>query len=100
MEHFLSDLGAAFFQGDRFHYLLASAGFIKTACLVLFCVNRRFEPSHRVYYKQVLELPVLPESFAAQLENFLDDESETPMERRFNLAKLIARGVVALNNEQ
>jgi hypothetical protein len=44
----------------------------------------------------VLELPVLPESFAAQLENFLDDESETPMERRFNLAKLIAKGVVTL----
>ena len=96
MEHFLSDLGAAFFQGDRFHYLLASAGFIKTACLVLFCINRRFEPSHRVYYKQVLELPVLPESFNAQLENFLDDGAEVPMERRYNLAKLIARGVVAL----
>jgi hypothetical protein len=96
MEHFLSDLGAAFFQGDRFHYLLASAGFIKTACLVLFCVNRRFEPSHRVYYKQVLELPVLPTSFAAQLENFLDDGADVPMERRFNLAKLIARGIVAL----
>jgi len=96
MEHFLSDLGAAYFQGDRFHYLLASAGFIKTACLVLFCINRRFEPSHRMYYKQALELPVLPESFHAQLENFLDERSDIPMERRFNLAKLIAKGIVTL----
>ena len=96
MEHFLSDLGAAFFQGDEFHYLLASAGFIKMACLVLFCINRRFEPSHRAYYNQVTELPVLPVSFAAQLENFLDSGPEMTMERRFNLAKLIAKGIVAL----
>jgi hypothetical protein len=71
MEHFLSDLGAASFQGDDFHYLLASAGFIKTACLALFCINHRFEPSHRAYYKQVLDLPLLPKTFPAELENFL-----------------------------
>ena len=96
MEHFLSDLGASSFQGDEFHYLLASAGFIKMACLTLFCVNRRFEPSHRAYYRQVLELPVLPKAFAAQLENFLDTETDASMERRFKLATLIARGIVAL----
>ena len=96
MGHFLSDLGAAAFQGDEFHYLLASAGFIKTACLALFCINKRFEPSHRAYYKQALELPVLPKSFPAELENFLGSEPGTSMERRFSLAKLIARGIVAL----
>jgi hypothetical protein len=96
MEHFLSDLGAASFQGDVFHYLLASAGFIKTACLALFCVNRRFEPSHRAYYKQVLELPVLPVSFRAEIENFLDNDPGDSMERRFRLATLIAKSIVAL----
>jgi len=96
MEHFLSDLGAASFQGDEFHYLIASAGFIKTACLVLFCINRRFEPSHRAYYRQVSELPVLPVSFRAELENFLGIGAGTAMERRFALATLIARGIVAL----
>jgi hypothetical protein len=94
MEHFLSDLGAASFQGDEFHYLLASAGFIKTACLSLFCANRRFEPSHRAYYKQVLELPLLPEKFPAALENFLDEGPGASMERRFSIAKLIAKGIV------
>lgn len=96
MEHFLSDLGAAYFQGDEFHYLIASAGFIKAACLTLFCLNRRFEPSHRAYYNQVLELDELPESFPAELENFLSGGPEITMERRFTLAKLIARGIVAL----
>ena len=97
MEHFLSDLGAASFQGDEFHYLIASAGFIKTACLVLFCINRRFEPSHRAYYKQVLEMPVLPVSFSARLENFLDTNAAgASMERRFTLAKLMARDIIVL----
>jgi hypothetical protein len=96
MEHFLSDLGAALYQGDDFHYLIASAGFIKTACLTLFCINQRFEPSHRGYYKQVLKLPVLPESFPAQLETFLSDDAESTQERKYSLAQLIARGIIAL----
>jgi hypothetical protein len=96
MEHFLSDLGAAVFQGDDFYYLISAAGFIKSACLTLFCINRRFEPSHRAYYKQTLELPELPESFSAQLENFVRPDPEMTMERKFALAKIIARGIVAL----
>jgi hypothetical protein len=95
MEHFLSDLGAASFQGDKFHYLIASGGVIKNACLVLFCINRRFEPSHRAYYNQVLELPVLPPSFPVQLDSFLEIESVS-MERRFKLAMLLAREIVTL----
>ena len=96
MEHFLSDLGAASFQGDEFHYLIASGGFIKSACLVLFCINRRFEPSHRVYYDQVLQLPLLPDSFSSRFINFLSTDPEATMERRFTLAKLIAVSIVRL----
>jgi hypothetical protein len=95
MEHFLSDLGAAYMQGDDFYYLISAAGFIKSACLTLFCINRRFEPSHRAYYKQVLELRELPDSFGACLESFLKPH-ELSMERRFSLAQLIARGIVSL----
>ena len=96
MEHFLSDLGAASFQGDDFHYLQASAGFIKSACLALFSVNRRFEPSHRAYYNQVLELPLLPKTFPAELENFLSHESRATVNRRFTLAKLMAKSIVGM----
>jgi hypothetical protein len=96
MEHFLSDLGAAVFQEDDFYYLISAAGFIKSVCLTLFCINRRFEPSHRAYYKQVLDLPELPESFNAQLENFLKSDPEITMDRKFALAKVIARGIETL----
>ena len=96
MEHFLSDLGAACFQGDKFHYLIASAGFIKSACLTLFCINKRFEPSHRAYYKQVCELPVLPESFLAEFQTFLDSSALDDLDSRFFLAKLIGQKIVKL----
>lgn len=96
MEHFLSDLGAASFQGDKFHYMIASAGFIKSACLVLFCINRRFEPSHRAYYRQVLKLPKLPAEFPGQLDTFLDIEPGDTMKRNFKLAMLMAQAIVVL----
>ncbi|GHV28072.1 hypothetical protein AGMMS4952_10900 [Spirochaetia bacterium] len=96
MEHYLSDLGAALIQGDDFHYLISSAGFIKTACLTLFCINRHFEPSHRAYYKQIHSLAVLPESFLTQFETFLRNEGDLTMERKYSLAQLMARGIIAL----
>jgi hypothetical protein len=96
MEHFLSDLGAACFQRDKFHYLIASAGFIKTTCLTLFCINKRFEPSHRAYYKQVCELPVLPASFIAEFDTFLENNSSADLNSRFSLAKLIAQKIIQL----
>ena len=96
MEHFLSDLGAACFQGDKFHYLIASAGFIKTACLTLLCINKRFEPSHRAYLKQVSDLPVLPDSFSAEFQTFLDNTSGSDLDSRFYIAKLIAQKIVML----
>jgi len=96
MEHFLSDLGAACFQGDKFHYLIASAGFIKTACLTLFSINKRFEPSHRAYFKQVNELPILPGSFSAEFQAFLENNTGVDLDSRFYLAKLIAQKIVML----
>jgi len=96
MEHFLSDLGAAVIHNDDFNYLISAAGFIKSACLTLFCINHRFEPSHRAYYKQVLELKVLPESFRAALKTFLRQDQEIGPERSYTLAKLIAKGIIGL----
>jgi hypothetical protein len=96
MEHLLNDLGAALFQGDDFNYLISSTLFIKTACLTLFCINHRFEPSHRAYYNQVIKLPILPEAFCAHFEAFLRYDVEMTKERKYSLAQLIARTIVAL----
>jgi hypothetical protein len=95
MEHFLSDLGAALLQGDDFHYLISSAGFIKNACVLLFCVNRRFEPSHRGFYEQVKELTLLPGDFVGRFESFLRSDPEMTPERKHGIAQLIARSLVS-----
>ncbi|MDR2729633.1 MAG: DUF4037 domain-containing protein [Treponema sp.] len=95
MEHFLSDLGAACFQNDKFHYLIASAGFIKNACLTLFCINKRFEPSHRAYYKQVCELNALPVSFITEFETFLDNSHDVELDSKFYIAKRIALKIIS-----
>jgi hypothetical protein len=96
MEHILSDLGAASFQQDDFFYLVSSAGFCRAACLTLFCINHRFEPSYRAYYKQVKELPLLPDSFCTEFELFLRRDSGMTGERKFALAGTIACGIIAL----
>ena len=96
MQHFLNDLGAAFMRNDEFFYLISSAGFIKNAYLALFCINRRFEPSHRAYYKQVLELKKSPDSFRSYAETFLRSDEDLTMERKYSVAQLIAREIVAL----
>ncbi len=96
MEHFLSDLGAALMQGDDFHYLISSAGFIKNACVVLFCANKQFEPSHRGFYAQVKDLPLLPAEFVGRFESFLRNDSEMTVERKYSLAQLIAKSVLSL----
>lgn len=95
MEHFLSDLGAALMQGDDFHYLISSAGFIKNACVLLFCVNKRFEPSHRGFYQQVKELALLPGDFVGRFESFLRSDPEMTPERKHGVAQLIARSLVS-----
>jgi hypothetical protein len=100
MEHLLHDLGAALFQEDDFHFLISSALFIKMVCLTLFCVNHRFEPSHRAYYHQVMELPVLPEAFHAQLDSFLRPDAAITRTRKYTLAQVIARNVIGLTTNQ
>lgn len=96
MEHYLSDLGAALMQRDDFFYLISAAAFIKNACLTLFCINKHFEPSHRAYYRKVLELKEIPNSFGAYLENFLGTGPEMTKERKFSLAQYIAKEIVSL----
>jgi hypothetical protein len=96
MEHYVSDLGAAVAQADDFHYLISSAGFIKHACMALFCANHCFEPSHRAYSERIKELKILPDDFPGRLDSFLRNDEEMTPERKFSLAQLIARSVMAL----
>ncbi|GHU41457.1 hypothetical protein FACS1894190_09580 [Spirochaetia bacterium] len=97
MEHFLSDLGAALIRDDDFFYLISESGFIKYACMTLFSINKKFEPSHRAYYKKVTGLPVVGETFCANLEAYLKNSEDMTPERRFSIAQVIAKEIITLH---
>lgn len=96
MEHYLSDMGAASFSGDKFFHLLSVSGFMRYAAASVFMFNRRFEPSHREFEEQLRALPRLPESFMHLWDLILEKEREVPDDKRFELARILARGVFSL----
>jgi hypothetical protein len=96
MEHYLSDLGASILREDPFHYMISASNFIKYACAALFMENGQFEPSHRGYLAQVADLKTQPDDFAGRFESFLRPDSELPLARKYEIAKLIARSIVNL----
>ncbi len=96
MDHFLADLGASIIQDDPFHYMISASSFIKFACACLFMENGQFEPSHRGYLDQISSLKTLPDDFTGRFESFLRPDSELPPERKYEIAKLIARSIIAL----
>lgn len=96
MEHYLADLGAAMVQDDDFNYLVSAADFIKHACMAVFCINHRFEPSHRYYSAFMQKMETLPDQFMARFDAFLQSGEDMPKDRRFSIAQLIARSILAL----
>jgi len=96
MDHFLADLGAAIVQEDPFNYMVSASSFIKYACSSLFMENGLFEPSHRGYLNLVATLKTLPDEFTGRFESFLRPDSELPPQRKYEIAKLIARSIVSL----
>jgi len=96
MEHYLSDLSAAVAREDSFFYLVALAGFVKSACSMLFVFNRRFEPSGRVLGERIFELPRLPDHFKGRFESLLREDPEFSPARKREVAELLARSLIAM----
>jgi hypothetical protein len=96
MEHYLADFGAAIVRDDPFHYMISSASFIKYAVSALMMENGMFEPSHRGYLSAVADLKTVPDDFAGRFESFLRPDSELPPQRKYEIAKLIARSIISL----
>jgi len=96
MEHLLGDLGAAAMRNDAYFYSVSSAGFAKYAAAVLFVLNKRFEPSARAMDDQLRALPILPADFRGRWESFLRSDVGMNRDKKFEIAQLIARSIIAL----
>jgi len=97
MEHYLSDMGAASFSGDKYFLLLSESGFLRYAAASIFMENRRFEPSHRDIEDQLHALPRIPEDFWSAWDAILQKEREIPASKRFEVARLLANSVYSLS---
>ncbi len=94
-EHTYADLSAAAVRGDELYFSISAGRFLTAICSLLFAVNKKFEPSPRALYDEVTQLPTIPDSFPANLENFV---AETPlrMGQKRELAELMVTSVMAL----
>lgn len=95
-EHLYADVSAAAMRDDAFYYTMASGRFVVGLCALLFTINRQFEPSPRRFRGEVLDLPTLPDSFPANLENFVRQDSGLSMSQRAELAELMVTSVLSL----
>lgn len=96
LEHHLNDLEAASIRGDTLLFLVASGNFVRALCSMVFAVNKSFEPSLRILQQEVWNLPILPESFHARLENFLRIDPELSMQRKAEIASLLVKSLLHL----
>ncbi|MDR1933084.1 MAG: DUF4037 domain-containing protein [Spirochaetales bacterium] len=96
MEHCLSDLGAAAMRSDELFFLISSSNFLQSVCSVLFAVNRRFEPSFRLFSEQVKTLPILPEAFAGRFDTLLRSGSDFAPSRKYEIAEFLAKSILIL----
>ena len=96
MAHALSDLKAATLQDDSYFYVISSASFVKKLVSLLFIENKTFEPSGRNCYKDVLALGYLPENFRGRFESLLRQDGSLDMEKKAEVASLLAKSVVSM----
>jgi hypothetical protein len=97
MEHYLADMGAASFSGDKFFLLLSDAGFLRYAAASIFMVNRQFEPSHRDIEEKLRALPCIPEGFWPAWDAMLHTEKEISSQKRFEIARVLASAVFSVS---
>jgi hypothetical protein len=97
LEHHLNDLEAASLREDLLLFLAASGNFVRALCSTVFAINKTFEPSLRILQQEVWNLPTLPESFHARLENFLRIDPELSMQRKTEIAGLLVKSLLHLS---
>ncbi len=100
MEHYLSDMGAASIKNDDLFFLISYSGFMRSLCSVLFANNKEFEPSGRMIYERVKKLPLLPEDFHGRFDSLLRNDPEFPPGRKYEIAELLAKGIVLINENK
>jgi hypothetical protein len=99
-ERALSDLGAAAHRADPLFFTMSASRLARCVASFLFAVNRRFEPSDRMLAEQIATLPVLPDGFVGQLDNFVRPIGDIALEARREIAQHIVKSLIPLAVEE
>ena len=106
-EHTYADLSAAAAREDSLYFAVSAGAFVSAICALLFTINRQFEPSSRHLVAEVSMLKAVPDSFPANLDNFVRQVigprgigiHTRPAANRFKPAEdLDVRGIVFLTH--
>jgi hypothetical protein len=83
-------------RDDGCFFIISAAGFVRYAAATLFMANRCFEPSSRSIADNLRKLPRLPDDFFGRWESLVRNDSTLTREKRYKIAELIAKSIIAL----
>jgi hypothetical protein len=93
LDHYLNGIGAAVYRADNLYYQISASGFCQSLCSYVFALNKRLEPTGRLLHDHIKELEVLPDEFLGRFESFIRPDAKLPPERKFEVAKLLAKSI-------
>jgi hypothetical protein len=93
LDHYLNGIGAAVYRNDDLYYQFSASGFCQSLCSYVFALNKRFEPTGRMLHDRIKELDTLPAEFLGRFETFIRPDAELPPERKYEIAKLLAKSI-------
>jgi len=93
LDHYLNGMGAAVYRADNLYYQISASGFCQSLCSYVFALNRCLEPTGRLLHDHIKELKTLPDEFLGRFESFIRPDAELLPERKYEVAKLLAKSI-------
>lgn len=97
MEHTLIDLESAAVKQDKFYFTISLASFMKYCLRSLLAINKILEPPSRFFEQIIPDMTTLPLGFKANWESLLREDSELSLERKKEVAVLLAKSILLLS---
>jgi hypothetical protein len=99
IEHYLRELNVSIFKTNNLLYMIALTHFIKSVCSFIYALNRDFEPSPRLLYKSIKDLPNLPDEFMNRFNILLNPATDVSIEQKGEVATLITKNLIKMKLE-
>ena len=101
IEHYLREINVSAYKNNSllyqktfFHFLQSILGYICT-------VNKKFEPSPRVFYNFIKTLKKIPDEFLSRFDVLINPnpDEEFPLDRKGEIATLLAKSLIQMRLE-